>query len=252
MNNNPSPKPLYYLRILLYADLIVLLKNTRALAISVVAPIYILFISNFNKAARLGSAAFLVVLAITIGLLAMALMGYTLVVARDRERGVFQRLRVTPAPTWVIMLSRLLIQLLADLIITIIILVVGSRLHHLALSSGEYVSVLLVAALAGAVFLSIGQMLVGLIKSATTINAVNGLLYAALLLTGLLGPNGTLGSTIQTISKWTPVGTVMTIFEGALHEVAWNGQSWLSLLVCFGYIVMCASIGIVWFRWDAK
>jgi len=249
--NNPT-RPFKYLKPLLRADFLVLLKNRRALIISIIVPLYVLFITNRQSKSTLGSAAFLVVLAITIGLLASSITGYAVTVARDRERGVFQRLRATPAPTWTIMLSRLLVQVLANLVITVVVLVVGSRLHHLSLSSSEYVWTLLIATLGGAVFLSIGQALAGLIKSAATVTAVGSLLYVALLLTGLLGPSGALGSALQNISKWTPVGTIITIFQSALHQTAWDNHTWLCLLACFGYIVIFAAIGIKWFKWDTN
>ncbi len=199
MNNNPQP--IKYLRTLLQADFLVLLKNKRALAVSGVVPLYLLFITNVSSKlgkhhtstqSKLGSPAFLVMLAISVGLLSAAIMGYAVTIARDREKGVFQRLRVTPAPTWVIMVSRLLVQILANLVITIVVLIIGSRVHHLSLSAIEYVWILLIAVLGGAIFLAIGQALSGLFKSATLVNAIGSLLYAALLLSGLLGPSGIL------------------------------------------------------------
>ncbi len=258
MNN--TPKPFKYLSPLLHADFLVLLKNKRALAISFVVPLYIIFITNISSKlkhgsagqSKLGSAAFLVMLAITIGLISTSIMGYAVTMARDREKGVFQRLRVTPAPTWVIMVSRLLIQVLANLVITVVVLLVGSRVHHLSLSTSEYVWALLIATLGGAMFLAIGQALVGLVKSATTVNAIGTLLFAALLLSGLLGPSGILGSTFQNISKWTPVGTIISVFQSALHETAWNGHTSLSLLACFGYVIVFSAIGIIWFQWDTN
>jgi hypothetical protein len=32
----------------------------------------------------------------------------------------------------------------------------------------------------------------------------------------------------------------------------WSSRDTLSLLACFGYIVVCAGIGIRWFQWDAR
>jgi len=60
-----------------------------------------------------------------------------------------------------------------------------------------------------------------------------------------------LGDTLRHISEWTPVGTVMTVFQSAVHQTAWDSHSWLSLAACFGYVVVCAGMGIRWFRWDA-
>ena len=53
-------------------------------------------------------------------------------------KGVFQRLRVTPAPTWTIMTSRLAVQVVANLIIAVVVLVIGSAIHHLSLDVGQY------------------------------------------------------------------------------------------------------------------
>lgn len=250
--NNSEISRFNYLKVLLKADVAVLTKNTRALISSVVVPIYILIITNFKKASRVGKPSFIVVLAITVGLLATALTGYALIVARDRDRGVFQRLRVTPAPTWTIMLSRIIVQVAFDIIVTILVLVIGIRIHHIHISGVEFVSTLLIAMLGAMVFLSIAQALVGMLHSAVTVNAVGGFLYIALLLTGILGPSGTLGSTFQSVSEWTPVGTVVAVFQSALHEIPWSGHTWLCLLTCICYIVILGGIGIKWFKWDAR
>jgi len=250
---NNTANPLRYLRALLQSDFFVLIRSTRAMFASILAPVYILVITRNDKAqGRLGGSHFLVALAVTMGLLSLALVAYTLNIARDRERGVFQRLRVTPAPTWTIMASRIIVQVIVGEVITLAVLIVSSRMNHIVLSPSEYIFTLLVALLEAAVFLSIGQALVGLVRSATTVAAAGSFLYAALLLTGLLGVSGVLGSTFQTFSKWTPVGTIMAVFQGALHQAPWDGHSWLSLLACFGYIVIFAGIGIKWFRWDAQ
>jgi ABC-2 type transport system permease protein len=250
---NKTPNPLYYVRVLLRTDFVVLLKTTRAILASVLAPVYILIIARSEKAqAKLGGSHFLVALALTMGLLSLALIAYTLNIARDRERGVFQRLRVTPAPTWTIMASRILMHVLVGEIIALAVLTISSRTNHITLSTGEYLSTLLVVLLEVAVFLSIGQALVGLVKSAATVTATGSLLYAAMLLTGLLGVSGILGSTFQTFSKWTPVGTIIGIFQAVLHQVAWNGHTTLCLLACFGYIVVFGFIGIRWFQWEAR
>src|SRR5664279_2839049 len=97
---------------LLRADFTVLVRSGRTLILNIVLPIFILFITNQHAAngsagSVLVSALFSIGLALTYGLMASSLIGYSLSISRDREAGVFQRLRVTPAPTWAIMTSRL-------------------------------------------------------------------------------------------------------------------------------------------------
>jgi ABC-2 type transport system permease protein len=238
---------------LLRADFLVFLKHRRALIISMVLPVFVLLSTSGNKATqKFGGAEFVIGLAISYGLLSTAMIGYALTVARDREKGVFQRLRVTPAPSWTIMTSRLAMQVVANLIIAIGVVIIGSLIHHLSPSAGQYALVLLVSILAGAVFLSLAQALVGLVKSADTVQAVARVLFAVLILLGILGQSGALGSFWSSVARWTPVGAVMTLFAGVLNLHAWSSRETLSLLACLGYIVVFAGIGIRWFQWDAR
>jgi ABC-2 type transport system permease protein len=235
------------------ADFLVFLKHRRALVVSLLLPIFLLVSTNGNKAShKFGGAVFIIGLAIAYGLAATAIVGYALTVARDREKGVFQRLRVTPAPTWTIMLSRLGMQAVANLILALFVVIVGASMHNLSPSIGQYVLVLLVAELGGAVFLSIAQALVGLVGSADTIQAIARVLLAILILLGTLGQSGAFGTTWGDIARWSPVGVVMTLFAGVLDLHAWGSRETLSLIASFGYIIFCAGIGIRWFQWEAR
>lgn len=238
---------------LLRADFAVLVNNRRALAVSTGLPIFLLIVTHTPRdASHLGGPAFIIGLAITVALLATGLIGYALSVARDREQGVFQRLRVTPAPTWTIMFSRLVVQTVANLVIALIVTIVGDGIHHLSLSAGDYLLILAVSVLAGAVFLALGQALVGLVRSADTVNAAGRVLFIALFFLGLFGQSGTLGAAWESIARWTPVGAVMNLYAGVLNITAWDSRDWLSVLACAGYILAFTAVGIRWFRWEAR
>jgi ABC-2 type transport system permease protein len=241
------------MRSLLRADLAVIIKNRRALLISIVMPVLILIVTNSGKATKsFGGSLFIIGLAVSYGLVANSIMGYALAVARDREQGVFQRLRVTPAPTWTIMASRLAMQALSNLVITLVVLIVGTRIHHVSLSAGTYALVIVVSIVGSAIFLSIGQALVGLVKSSESINAVGRLLMIGLILLSSLGQSGALGATWETIAGWSPVGVVMTLFASVFKLSAWDAHDSLTLLAAAAYVVIFAAIGIRWFQWDAR
>jgi len=238
---------------LLRADLIVFLKNRRSLVLSILLPYIILVSTNSSKGtANLGGPLFVIALSITYGIASTSIMGYSLAVARDRERGVFQRLRVTPASTAAIMVSRLSVQVLANLIIALFILVVGGRIHHLSLSVGQYGLVLLISILGGLMFLCIGQALVGLVKTSETVNSAARFVYIGLIFLGLFGQSGSLGHTWSTAAKWSPVGTVITLFAGVLNLSAWNARDFESLVAVAGYIIVFSFIGIRWFQWEVR
>jgi ABC-2 type transport system permease protein len=230
-----------------------MLKNRRALVISLLLPVIVLLTTNSDTSIQhFGGSVFIIGLAIAYGLAGTSIMGYAVTVARDREAGVFQRLRVTPAPTWTIMASRLTMQTVANLVIALVVVIVGTRLHHISPSPGQYLLVLLVSILAGAVFLSIGQALVGLVKSADTVNAAARVLFIALVLLGTLAQSGALGSFWQSLARWSPVGAVMTLFAAVLDLHAWSSHDTLSLVACVGYMLVFAGVGVRWFQWDAR
>lgn len=235
------------------ADLTVVFKNRRSLLLSLLLPLILLFATKGAKAtAHLGGALFIIGLAIAYGLAATGILGYALTVARDRDQGVFQRLRVTPTPTWALMASRLGVQVAANLVISIVVVVIGSRLHHVSPSPQDYALVLAVSVLASGVFLAIGQALVGLTRSGDTANAAGRILFGVLYFLGLFGASGTLGGTWESISRWSPVGVVMRLFAAVLHLSAWASADSACIFVALGYIVVCAFVGIRWFRWEPR
>ena len=238
---------------LVRADFTVTVKNRRSVLLSMLLPIVLLLATNSGKATdKLGGALFIIGLAIAYGLTATGILGYALMVARDRDQGVFRRLRVTPAPGWLLMASRLGVQVVANFVISLVVLVVGSRMHSLSISAEQYLLVLAISVFASAIFLAIGQALVGLMKSADTVNAGGRILFAALMFLGLFGASGTLGGAWEAISRWSPVGIVMRLFASVLDISSWSGTDTLSLLAGAGYIVVCGVVGIRWFQWDAR
>lgn len=238
------------LRSLLRADTAVLFRSRQALVLNLLLPLIILFVTN--RGGRLGNPGFLIGMAITYGLLSSALIGYSTTVARDREAGVFQRLRVTPTPTWAIMVSRLTVQLAMNLAVSVLVMIVGSIMHNTAFTVGEYLLMLVISLLGAAVFLSIGQALVGVIKSVTAINAIGRVLFIALVLTGILGSTGILGDDFKNFAAWTPVGALINLFSAVLNIAPWGLDATNGLIASLGYIVVFAWLGIRWFRWEPQ
>jgi len=239
---------------LLAADFAVLLRHRQSLVLGMVLPLIILIgaaQSSGDFANRFGGPAVPLGSSITIGMMSTALLGYSIATARDRERGIFQRLRVTPAPTWTIMVSRLTVQVIASLLMLVVILLADYLLNNVSLGIGEYLLTLLLTVVGAAVFLSIAQALVGLVKSADTVTAAGRIIYIALILNGVLAATGSLGTTVQSIARWTPSGTVSAMLAGAALPAAWNADNWLAVLASIAYILVFAGIGIRWFQWSA-
>jgi ABC-2 type transport system permease protein len=204
------------------------------MGLNIALPVVILVITGLHGGQKttngFGAAAFDIGLALAYGLMSSSLIGYSLTIARDREAGVFQRLRVTPAPTWAIMSSRIVVQIVLDIIMTVIVLIVGGIIHNQAFTLAEYL----------------------LVRSAAVVNALGRILYVVFLLLGLLGSSGILGTTVKDISAWTPAGAIINIYGGVLSLAQWSSLDTQGLIAMIIYIVVGAFVGIRWFRWDAR
>ncbi len=197
------------LRSLLRADFTTQWRNRRSVVLTLLVPVIIL-ISWKGIIDKLG-ATFALSTCITIGLISTGLMGYSNAIARDRDKGVFQRLRVTPVPTWSIMFSRLMVQMIMILLVTTMVFVAGYQFDKITLSPAGYALTYITAFAGGAVYLGLGQMIVGLLKNAETVNSTTRLVYFIFLMVGMFGDMGVLGTQFKEAVQWTPYGSVKTI-----------------------------------------
>ena len=244
------PAPITALSSLLRADLTTQWRNRKSSIMVILVPVIIL-ISWKSLVPKFGGA-FVLSNCITVGVTAIGLMGYTISIARDRDKGIFQRLRVAPVPNWSIMTSRLLVQLVMIILMTLAVFGAGYYFDQISLSPTGYALTLLTAIVSGAVYLSLGQIIVGLIKNPETVNSTTRLVYFAFIMIGMFGELGVLGKEIGEAVKWSPYGTVNRILAASLQPATWTGQTSMALLVTIGYTVVFAGLGIKWFRWSPR
>ncbi|KAA9034528.1 ABC transporter permease [Ginsengibacter hankyongi] len=241
------PKPSDAFLSLMRADFTTQWRNRRSVIMSLLVPIIIL-ISWKGLIAKLGGA-FVFSIALTIGLTSIGMMGYAISVARDRDKGVFQRLRVTPVPTPFIMMSRLLVQLGMIAVLTLGVFIIGYRVDKIALTPAGYILTFITAFLGGALYLGFGQMIVGLIKNAETVNSTTRLVYIAFIMLGMFGELSD-NMEFKNIIHWSPFGTVKTILAAAMQPVTWNNDATLALVATLAYALVFSFLGIKWFRWN--
>lgn len=244
------PKTATVFAALLRADLTTQWRNRRSFVIVLLVPVIIL-ISWKSVIDRMG-AAFALSSCITIGLVAIGLMGYSNSIARDRDKGIFQRLRVAPVPLWSIMASRLTVQLMMIVLLTIIVFVAGYYIDHATIAPIGYALTFFTALIGGAVYLGLGQVIVGLIQNPETVNSTSRLIYFAFIMIGMFGEFGFLGDQIKQLAVWSPYGTVKRVISSGMQPETWNTQTSIALLVTIGYAVLFSVIGINKFKWNTR
>lgn len=243
------PKSSTAFRHLLKADFTTQWRNRRAVVLLLLVPIIIL-ISWKGLVSRMGGA-FVLANCITIGLNAIGLMGYSTAIARDRDKGVFQRLRVAPMHNGLIMLSRLAVQMFMIMALTLTVFIVGYTFDKIILPFPGYAVSFAMAFVGGALYLGLGQMIVGLIKKAETVNSTTRLVYFVFIMVGMFGELGVLGDKFKTSVQWSPYGTVKNIIASGMQPGSWDQTSTLALLATIAYAAVFAFLGIKWFKWSA-
>lgn len=231
------------------ADFTAQWRNRRAVVITLIVPLIITF--TWKPFVHDLGGAFVLSNGIVIGLIAVGLMGYSTSISRDRDKGIFQRLRVAPISTWAIMLSRLTVQLVMILLVATAVFIVGSSYDGVTLSPMGYILSYIAAIVGGAMYLSLGQMIVGRIKNPEMVNATVRLVYFAFIMVGMVG-SFMREPMIQKIVKFSPYGSVRAILAAAMEPAKWNGDVSIAFLVTICYAVVFAFLGIKWFKWNTK
>ena len=247
---NQLPTTFIALTALLRSDFTTQWRNRRSVILVLLVPVIIL-ISWKGVVAKIGPA-FVLSSCITIGLTAIGLMGYSNSLARDRDKGIFQRLRVAPVPTSFIMISRLAVQLAMIVLLTTLVFVMAHGQLHISLTPVSYALGYLTAFVGGALYLGLGQMIAGLLKNSETVNATTRLVYFVFIMVGMFGEMGVLGEQLKTVVHWSPYGTVKTILAAAMQGGSWGSEPSLALLATIGYAAVFSFLGIRWFRWNVK
>ncbi len=235
---------------LLKADLTTQWRNRRSVVLALLVPVIIL-VSWKSVIDELGGA-FVLSSSITIGLVAIGLMGYSNSIARDRDKGIFQRLRVAPVPSWSIMASRLTVQLMMILLLTLLVFFAGYYIDHVSISFTGYLATIFTALVGGAVYLGLGQLIVGLIQNPETVNSTSRLVYFVFIMVGMFGDSGMLDDQVQKILAWSPYGTVKHVIAAGMEPDKWNNEITMALLATIGYAVVFSLIGIKKFKWNTK
>jgi len=146
----------------------------------------------------------------------------------------------------------LAVQILSMLVMTLVVLVAAAIVEKVTLDPAAYLLTLAMVLFSSAVFLGVGQALVGLIKSPDTVNAVGRLSFLPLIVLGLFGHSDIFGTTFETISRWSPGGAVATLLAGAMQPAAWSADTWWAFLASVLYSIVFVGIGIRWFQWSTR
>jgi ABC-2 type transport system permease protein len=155
------------------------------------AALYLLFaVVFFGEAIRhdIGTGWFLFTGFAVFGVMGPGLFGFGIVVATEREQGLFTLKRALPMPTGASLLAKMAMAMLFGLLVTITMIVAALTLGHLPLSAAQGWAIAGINVLGALPFCAIG-LFIGTLTTAKSAPAFSNLFYLAMIyLSGIMIP----------------------------------------------------------------
>jgi ABC-2 type transport system permease protein len=247
----PIPSVSEAFQTLLSADFRVQWRQRRSLIMSIIVPI--IFLISWKSLIPVIGGPEVLSICMAVGLPAVGLMGYSLTIARDRERGIFQRLRAAPVPTWIIMSSRLIVQLVVIAAMALVTIAIAGWVDKISIAPLNIVLLVIASLIGGMSFLALGQFIVAFIQSSEAVNSAARLIYFPIAIVGALGSIGIFGKTVANIVTWSPLGTTKVLLVAAMEpSTIFTHDVLFALAVTLGYGLVFAGIGIRYFKWTGR
>lgn len=239
---------------LLRAELLSMSRNRRSVMwVLVFPPLAMIAGVALSHATSAPERLAIAASAMTVGTFAQGLFGHANAMAVAKERGVLVRLRCTPAPAWVVLLSRAVAQEALGLLGGAVVLLLAWSLY--GVTPGPLAMLLaLPAVVAGAAAaLAVGQLIAALAPSAGEVNAAARFTFFALFVLGdlpLTAPH--LASAITSATELSPYYVAWRLTSDALTGAGWSPDDALRLTLLLAASAFMAWLGVRAFRWEPR
>lgn len=237
-------------------DLLIFRRNPAATFFTVILPLIflVLFTSIFGNGELPNGAK--VATVYVPGILTLAIASATLVnpaitMTTRRERGMLKRVRSTPIPPWVFVLSQALSGVVLAAIMTVVITAIGRLLYGVELQF-ETIGNLLISLLIGAMaFSALGLAMTSIIPSEDAAPAVtNAIMLPLYFISGVFVPSGDVPGWVNTVGNLFPVAhlnqALQESYDPFAEGAAWPWNHWL---VIAGWGLFGAIATLKTFRW---
>lgn len=237
-------------------DLLIFRRNPAASFFTVILPLIflVIFTSIFGNE-ELDNGAKVATVYVP-GILTLAIASATLVnpaitMTTRRERGMLKRVRSTPIPPWVFVLSQALSGFVIAAIMTVIITVIGRLLYGVSLQF-ETLPNLIISLLIGAMsFSAIGLALTTIIPTEDAAPAVtNAIMLPLYFISGVFVPADQTPGWVDTVGNLFPVAHLNQALQESYNpfaeSAAWPWNHWL-VIAAWGLVG--AVVTMKTFRW---
>jgi ABC-2 type transport system permease protein len=234
-------------------QLLLMMRNPRAVMGSLVIPVLLLVLSSSrhaNLSPRVEDA--LVAGLATFGLVVTAYVSHAIGLVTSRQDGVLRRWRATPLPTWCFFGGKIAATSLIALASVAIAVGAGLSLYHVHLTAGAALSLLVIFLLGALAWAAIGTAITPLVPTAQTAGPVLMLTYLPVILfSGGLGSLNAEPGWLATVARYLPAQPIIDAATRALQQPGGTASiPGHDLAVLAAWAVAGVVVSVCFFRWD--
>jgi ABC-2 type transport system permease protein len=234
-------------------QLLLMMRNPRAVLGSLVIPVLLLVLSS-SRHANLSPRAedALVAGLATFGLVVTAFISHAIGLVTGRQDGVLRRWRATPLPTWCFFAGKIAATSLIALASVAIAVAAGLSLYHVHLTTGAALSLLVIFLLGALAWAAIGTAITPLISTAQAAGPVLMLTYLPVILfSGGLGSLNSEPGWLATLARYLPAQPIIDAATRALQQPGDTASiPGHDLAVLAAWAVAGVIVSVCFFRWD--
>ena len=237
-------------------DLLIFRRNPAASFFTVILPLIflVLFTSIFGNGTLENGASVATVYVpgiLTLAIVSATAVNLAITMTTRRERGVLKRVRGTPVPPSVFILSQALAGTVIALVMTVLISVIGRVVYGVSLQL-ETAPSLIISIIVGAMsFAAIGLALTTIISSEDAAPAVTNAVFLPLyFISGVFVPDEGVPDWVSTVGNLFPVSHLNQALQESFNPFAdgpaWPWNHWL-VIAAWGAVA--GAVALTKFRW---
>lgn len=173
-----------------------------------------------------------------------------------RQHGVFRRYRVTPMPSYMLIIAPLMVGGAVVLSSLALMLVVGWQVFDIRFA-GNAVMVALAIFVSYLAFSALGTAITARIRNVKTALGLGLALFAPMyVLSGAFGPRESFPVSLRVVSDWLPLTHSYDLLTFLWLGATWEAETtvglpvWVSFTYLGGLTAFCVAASVRLFRWD--
>ena len=235
-------------------------RNPASVFFTVMLPVVFLVIFNVIfgsdeiKGLGIGMATYYVPAIVSLAVIAATTQSLAVNLVSDREGGILKRVRSTPLPPWVFIMSRVGNSLTISVLMVILVSLLGWAIWGVEIPWSNSLAVLVTLIVGAFSFSCLGFALAALIPSEEAAPAItNAVILPLYFISGIFIPETEIPDGVLAFADLFPIRHFFQAFLGSWAPgPGESGIEWVDLAVVFAWGVVSLAIAIRFFRWEPR